>query len=493
MVNSLNILAMQIFKLKYRLLLASLIILYINSSYAKNNSLNITNIAPIKFSFNSSLINKNFNFKLNKIHINDKLIPQENHLNPDFSSIINLIEPVIVKIYSSNNSLKKDNESSIGSGFIYDSEGHIITSAHVVKNYINIHVILSNDKSYNANIIALDPKTDIALIKIDEKNLTSAKLVSSSNLKIGNWVLVAGNPYGIGNSYSAGIISAISRNLNDSEMQEFIQTDATINNGNSGGPMFNIKGEVVGINSAILSPTGANVGLGFAIPSDVVIDVADQLKKSGKVQRGWIGVIVRDISSEIADAMNLESSKGAFINDVVKNSPADNAGLIASDVVLRINNIEIDNMRKLPKIIAKHKINEYANFTISRRGKIKNLKILVSPSPSEILNSNEIELDSDQSFNFLNISAISLTKDHKSYLNIAQNISAIMVTNVKDNSQAQLKGLKKGDLIISVNQNKISTIKDMNKAIKDAKNANNKLMMVVRRKNNNFLLILDLQ
>ena len=398
---------MQIFKLKYRLLLASLIILYINSSYAKNNSLNITNIAPIKFSFNSSLINKNFNFKLNKIHINDKLIPQENHLNPDFSSIINLIEPVIVKIYSSNNSLKKDNESSIGSGFIYDSEGHIITSAHVVKNYINIHVILSNDKSYNANIIALDPKTDIALIKIDEKNLTSAKLVSSSNLKIGNWVLVAGNPYGIGNSYSAGIISAISRNLNDSEMQEFIQTDATINNGNSGGPMFNIKGEVVGINSAILSPTGANVGLGFAIPSDVVIDVADQLKKSGKVQRGWIGVIVRDISSEIADAMNLESSKGAFINDVVKNSPADNAGLIASDVVLRINNIEIDNMRKLPKIIAKHKINEYANFTISRRGKIKNLKILVSPSPSEILNSNEIELDSDQSFNFLNISAIS--------------------------------------------------------------------------------------
>lgn len=484
---------MQIFKLKYRLLLASLIILYINSSYAKNNSLNITNIAPIKFSFNSSLINKNFNFKLNKIHINDKLIPQENHLNPDFSSIINLIEPVIVKIYSSNNSLKKDNESSIGSGFIYDSEGHIITSAHVVKNYINIHVILSNDKSYNANIIALDPKTDIALIKIDEKNLTSAKLVSSSNLKIGNWVLVAGNPYGIGNSYSAGIISAISRNLNDSEMQEFIQTDATINNGNSGGPMFNIKGEVVGINSAILSPTGANVGLGFAIPSDVVIDVADQLKKSGKVQRGWIGVIVRDISSEIADAMNLESSKGAFINDVVKNSPADNAGLIASDVVLRINNIEIDNMRKLPKIIAKHKINEYANFTISRRGKIKNLKILVSPSPSEILNSNEIELDSDQSFNFLNISAISLTKDHKSYLNIAQNISAIMVTNVKDNSQAQLKGLKKGDLIISVNQNKISTIKDMNKAIKDAKNANNKLMMVVRRKNNNFLLILDLQ
>lgn len=484
---------MQIFKLKYRLLLASLIILYINSSYAKNNSLNITNIAPIKFSYNSDLINKNFNFKLNKININDKLIPQENHLNPDFSSIIDLIEPVIVKIYSSSNSLKNDNEPSIGSGFIYDSEGHIITSAHVVENYINIHVTLSNDKSYNANIIALDPKTDIALIKIDEENLISAKLVSSSNLKIGNWVLVAGNPYGIGNSYSAGIISAISRNLRDSEMQEFIQTDATINNGNSGGPMFNIKGEVVGINSAILSPTGANVGLGFAIPSDVVIDVADQLKKSGKVQRGWIGVIVRDISSEIADAMNLESTKGAFINDVVKNSPADNAGLIASDVVLRINNIEIDNLRKLPKIIANHKINQYANFTISRRGKIKNLRILVSPSPSEVLSNNDIELDNDQSFNFLNISAINLTKDHRNHLNIAQNISAIMVTNVKNNSQAELKGLKKGDLIISVNQNKISTIKDMSEAIKDAKNANNKLMMVARRKNNNFLLILDLE
>ena len=493
MVNSSNILVMLIFKLKFKLLLICLAILLTNTSYAKNNSLNISNIAPIKFSYNSAIINKNFNFKFNEIHISDKLIPQENHLNPDFSSIIDLIEPVIVKIHSNNDSLKKDSESSIGSGFIYDSDGHIITSAHVVQNYINIHVTLSNEKSYKAKIIALDPKTDIALIKIAEKNLLSAKLVSSSNLKIGNWVLAAGNPYGIGNSYSAGIISAISRNLKDSQIQEFIQTDATINNGNSGGPMFNIKGEVVGVNSAILSPTGGSVGLGFAVPSDVVIHVADQLKKTGKVQRGWIGVIVRDISSEIADAMNLESSKGAFINDVVKNSPADNAGLIASDVVLRINNIEIDNMRKLPKIIAKHKINEYANFTISRRGKIKNLKILVSPSPSEILNSNEIELDSDQSFNFLNISAISLTKDHKSYLNIAQNISAIMVTNVKDNSQAQLKGLKKGDLIISVNQNKISTIKDMNKAIKDAKNANNKLMMVVRRKNNNFLLILDLQ
>lgn len=459
--------------------------------------------------------NQQESFELNNIKNPDSVIDQKNSLNPlsniktaksvylyDFSSIIEDILPSVVNITSqikkedNKNSIDNAKSSSIGSGYIASNDGLIVTSYHVVKDFNQIEVTLNNEKKYQGKLIAFDEKTDLALVKIDAQNLKTAKLGDSNQVKIGNWVLVVGNPYGLGQSVSTGIISAKGRNLKNGQSQEFIQTDAAINNGNSGGPMFNLDGEIIGLNSTILSPTGGSVGLGFAIPSQTLKNIIDQLKNNGRVIRGWVGVTVRDISPEIAEAMNLKNTNGAFINDVTKNGPADLAGIIPSDIVIKIDDKEIMQMKTLPKIVTSYQVGKKALFEVIRQGKIKKIEVEIAEMPSAINDktiskTNNDKIESKNTYQFLGITVANLTSEHKDQLNIARSINGVLVTNIDSKSQAILKGIEVGDIIMMANQNSFENIKELKKIITKEKESTDKLMLFIKRSDTNYPIVLD--
>ena len=243
--------------------------------------------------------------------------------------------------------------TSLGSGFIVDPSGYIVTNNHVVENADEIMVVMHDDTELKAKLIGRDPKTDLALLKVDAgKPLPFVKWGDSNAMRIGDWVLAIGNPFGLGGSVTAGIVSARQRDINAGPYDDFIQTDASINRGNSGGPMFNMDGEVVGINSAIFSPSGGSVGIGFAIPSNLAKPVIEQIKQFGHPRRGWLGVRIQSISPDLAEGLKLPSDKGALVAGVTKDGPADKAGIKQGDVVLKFDGKEVTQMRGLPRMVA---------------------------------------------------------------------------------------------------------------------------------------------
>ena len=273
--------------------------------------------------------------------------------------------------------------SSIGSGFLISKDGFIVTNNHVIDDADEITVSLNDGSKYKAKIIGIDKKTDLALLKIStNKELKFVNFGDSNKARIGDWVIVVGNPYGLGGSVTVGIVSARGRSLNNNiQSEEFIQTDAAINKGNSGGPIFNTKGEVIGISSAIFSPSGGNVGIGFASPSSVAAPIIKQLKEQGEIVRSWIGISIQDISDEMASTLGIPKSKGALVTDVTPEGPADKAGIIASDVIIKIGNQEVVEMKTLPQAIAQMPIGKSIPLTILRQGKIKILSVKIAKMP----------------------------------------------------------------------------------------------------------------
>ncbi|SVA11699.1 uncharacterized protein METZ01_LOCUS64553 [marine metagenome] len=335
----------------------------------------------------------------------------------------------------------------LGSGFIIDKSGIIVTNNHVIEGADEITVILSDQKEFSAELLGRDPKADLAVLKInpEETSLNAVNWGNSDAMRVGDWTIAIGNPLGLGGSVTTGIVSAISRDIGGGPYVKFIQTDASINRGNSGGPLFNVEGEVIGINSAIISPTGGSIGLGFAIPSNSAKKIIQQLKDFGRTKRGWLGVQIQPVSNDFAESLGLPDEKGAFVSNVNPEGPSKKAGLEAGDVILRFNDIEIVKMIDLPRVVAESDVGSIATVEIWRKNKIIKIEVKLGELPEEtyVERKEKVETD-DTEITSLGIS-IRKTKNNE----------GVIVTKIyNDDSKLILE-----DIITEINREKISNPK----------------------------------
>lgn len=346
---------------------------------------------------------------------------------------------------------------SLGSGFIISSDGYVLTNNHVVADADEILVRLSDRSELQAKLIGADPRTDVALLKVDPagEKLPTVKLGNSNDLKVGEWVLAIGSPFGFDHSVTAGIVSATGRSLPSESYVPFIQTDVAINPGNSGGPLFNLQGQVVGINSQIFTRSGGFMGLSFAIPIDVAMDVANQLKSSGKVTRGWLGVVIQEVNKDLAESFGLDKPAGALVAQVVEGGPADKGGLRVGDVILSMNGQPIIMSADLPHLVGGLKPGSAANLEVAREGGRKNLRLTVGSLPDETEGVQPRVAGAEQSSNRLGVTVTALTEEQKNALDIK---GGVIISEVLDGPAAMI-GLRPGDVITHLNNQAIDSVK----------------------------------
>lgn len=375
---------------------------------------------------------------------------------------------------------------AMGSGFIIDPSGYVVTNMHVIDGASEITVVLNDDTKYKADLVGSDSKTDLALLKMRAtKNFPHLTFADSDKAKVGDWIIAIGNPLGLGGSISAGIISAKARDIQAGSFDDFIQTDAAINKGNSGGPMIDMDGNVVGINTAIASPTGYSIGIGFAIPSSMAKPVIEQLKTTGKVKRGWLGVVVHPVSEDIAKSVGLTEAKGAIVIEVQSDGPAAKYGIKPGDVILKVNAKSINTYRTLPKLIAGLDVGASAEIEILRNGAIQYIHLNVGESPSERLKDIK-PLDGTPKAHIqekLGIKLQELNAAMKEELAIDKNINGLLVNKVNKNSISHKVGIMRGDIIIQIDGHEIASIDAFNEIITKAQKEKkeNVLVMLMRK------------
>ena len=369
--------------------------------------------------------------------------------------------------------------TSLGSGFIIDPSGIIITNNHVVAGGTEITVTMHDDTQYKAKIIGRDSKVDVAVLKITAaKPLPSVQFGDSDSMRVGDWILAIGNPYGLGGTVTAGIISARARDINVGPFDDFLQTDAAINRGNSGGPMFNTKGEVVGINTAIFSPDGGgNVGIGFAMPTTLVQPVINQIVKYGKAKRAWLGVKMQTVTKEIGDSLGLKQPDGALVLEVLPQSPAIKAGLREGDVITQFNGHQISSMRKLPKMVAETEIGKQVALQIFRNGQYVSSNVTLTEmvdneqkaDNSTNDNIDKKEADVPHAKLVAGMKLLGITPEVRDSFNITR-LTGVLVLAVDQKSGEA--GVRKGDIISKAGQKIVSTVADVESAIREAKSQN---------------------
>lgn len=380
-------------------------------------------------------------------------------------------------------------ESSLGSGFVINAEkGYIVTNNHVVKNAEEVRVTFHDDTTIEAKIIGKDEKMDLAVLKIEtDKKIADVKFGDSDKLRVGDWVLAIGNPFGLGGTVTAGIISAQQRNINAGPYDDFIQTDASINRGNSGGPMFNLAGQVIGINTAIFSPTGGSVGIGFAIPSNLAKVVIDQLIEYGRTRRGWIGVRIQSVTEEIAQSLSMSKTGGALVASVTAGGPAETAKLKAGDVITSFDGKTVTEMRNLPRIVAETPIEKTVEVIFWRAGKEQKTSIKVG----ELEKAEEEGLMAEETAEApltaptgMDIASMGMTlgsvsdKSRQSYA-IPEDVKGVVVLKTTPKGEAAKQGLSEGDVLVEINQTPVESPKQAADLLEQAKKDGKKSVLVL--------------
>ena len=376
--------------------------------------------------------------------------------------------------------------AALGSGFIIDEKGIVITNNHVIQDAEDIVVRVGGDKEYKATIIGQDPLSDIAVLQIDSKEkFIPVKFGDSDKARIGDWVIAIGNPFGLGGTVTAGIISARNRSIGLSRYEDYIQTDASINSGNSGGPLFDMNGDVIGINTAILGK-GGSIGIGFSIPSNSAKKVVSQLIEFGETKRGWLGVRIQVVTKEIAEIEKLDQPRGALVASVAKNSPSEKAGIKAGDIILEFNNSKIKEMKELPKIVAQTKVGKIVEVKVWRNKKeiIKKIKLGRLETSSDFKKADTKKIETGKSeIKSLKIIARLLNKKDIRERKLPNQTTGLVITNIGKTSP--LKKLSINDIIVEVQKKKIKSIKDLESIVENALKSDQKTILIAIYNNEN--------
>ncbi|MBS0537339.1 MAG: DegQ family serine endoprotease [Proteobacteria bacterium] len=368
--------------------------------------------------------------------------------------------------------------TSLGSGFIIDGEGYVVTNNHVIQGAEDITVILRDDTQLKAKLVGADARVDIAVLKVDppgKKPLPAARFGDSDKVRVGDWVVAIGNPFGLGHSVTAGIISARGRSLNDS-LDDYLQTDAAINKGNSGGPLFNVDGEVIGVNTAIYSPSGTNAGLAFSIPSNLVKQAADQLREFGRIRRGWIGVSYQSVTDDIADSFSLDRARGVLVANVVADGPAGKAGIKRNDIILSFAGQEVPDLRRFPRIVANARVGSTVDVVVWRGGKELPLKLKIGEQEEAEKTNVSAQgsapkkpADQDQALTStieqLGLTLQKISDQLREKYGLSDSAKGVVVTKVAADSPAAEKQLQAGDLILEVDQKPVTTPQEVTEIV----------------------------
>jgi serine protease Do len=382
--------------------------------------------------------------------------------------------------FSEENPPRGFEQRGVGSGFVMNRDGYILTNNHVVEDADQIKVKLANGKEYDGKIVGRDPKTDLALIKIEaSSDLQPLNLGNSDDLKVGSWVVAVGSPFGLEQTVTAGIVSAKGRVIGSGPYDNFIQTDASINPGNSGGPLINMKGEVVGINTAIIA---SGQGIGFAIPINMAKEIAPQLQEKGHVTRGWLGVSIQEVTPALAKSFDLKEKKGALVAQVISGSPAEKAGIERGDIIVEFDGKEVTDSKDLPRIVASTPVGKAVTIKLIRNGKVLDRQMKVGEMEEKV------EVAKAPSHKSLGITVQNLTPEIARGLGL-KNYTGVVVTRVEPGSPAADAGIQTGDVVQEVNRKAVKNVEDFVQKVNKAKGQDNVLLLIQRGQNNLFAAV----